>query len=41
MLRSAGFRVLDHPDPEVFICGPDGPPADLPAVFGEAARSHA
>ncbi|HEY8548671.1 MAG TPA: TIGR04290 family methyltransferase [Vicinamibacterales bacterium] len=31
MLRSAGFRICSHPDPEVYICEPD-PDAELPVL---------
>ena len=38
MLRSAGFRIVAHPEEEVFLCqridvppGPDGPRAVYPA----------
>jgi len=35
MLRSAGFRILAHPDTEVYLCEPDGDaePPDLPGAF--------
>ena len=42
MLRSAGFRIVAHPEEEVFLCkrveappGPDGPRAVYPARLGE------
>jgi methyltransferase (TIGR04290 family) len=45
MLRSAGFRVLAHPEEEVFFCrrvevapGPDGPRAVYPARAPEPSR---
>jgi len=41
MLRSAGFEILHHPEPEVYVCrrremqdGPDGPRAVYPARGG-------
>ncbi|HQA00660.1 MAG TPA: hypothetical protein PLT93_21200, partial [Phycisphaerae bacterium] len=42
MLRSAGFEILSHPEPEVFVCRrremPDGP--DGPRPVYAARRSH-
>jgi tRNA (mo5U34)-methyltransferase len=40
MLRSAGFRVLDHPEAEVFICGrsPEEPPAHRRGEFPWSKR---
>jgi tRNA (mo5U34)-methyltransferase len=38
MLRSAGFGIVERPDPEVFVCRPSGDPAGgLPRCL-EAAR---
>jgi tRNA (mo5U34)-methyltransferase len=31
MLRSAGFRITDHPEQEVFVCEPVPPPFSRPA----------
>ena len=46
MLRSSGFRIVAHPEEEVFICkrvdvaaGPDGPRAVYPAGGASAPRS--
>jgi tRNA (mo5U34)-methyltransferase len=33
MLRSAGFTIVSHPDPEVFVCEPGSEPAELPDAF--------
>lgn len=38
MLRSAGFTIVGHPVPEVWLCQPTGEPQELPALGGEVAR---
>jgi tRNA (mo5U34)-methyltransferase len=35
MLRSAGFRIVDHPEDEVFICTPRRPATGAPGREGE------
>jgi tRNA (mo5U34)-methyltransferase len=40
MLRSAGFQIMSHPDPEVYVCAPD--PAVVPPLpRALEARAHA
>ena len=43
MLRSAGFVIRAHPDPEVFVCEPDpaSAPHPLPGLFGRPQRRAA
>jgi tRNA (mo5U34)-methyltransferase len=36
MLRSSGFEILSHPEPEVFVCGHSAFPAETQAAY--AAR---
>ncbi|MFZ5730109.1 MAG: TIGR04290 family methyltransferase, partial [Pseudomonadota bacterium] len=33
MLRSAGFRIVDHPEAEVFICRRTERPTEAGAVY--------
>jgi tRNA (mo5U34)-methyltransferase len=38
MLRSAGFHIKDHPEPEVYVCSPAGAPALEVSMLAAPAR---
>jgi tRNA (mo5U34)-methyltransferase len=39
MLRSAGFSITSHPEPEVYICRPAAPPAGEGAAYPARGRA--
>jgi tRNA (mo5U34)-methyltransferase len=38
MLRSAGFKILEHPEEEVYICGVDPAHEEFGAVYPKRHR---
>ncbi len=40
MLRSAGFEILEHPEPEVFLCRTSEPPTEAGAVYPARRKSN-